>query len=118
MSLERDTKIALKITVSSHVRFQRKGDDLYVEIDVPLEDAILGSEMEVQTLKGRIWLKIPKESQNGQRIRLAGQGMSRLSQPDKRGDLYAIVRPVLPENLNESEIKLFKKYKNLRSPKE
>lgn len=58
---------------------------------------------------------MPPESQNGQRVRLAGQGMPRLGAPQTRGDLYVTLRPTLPKDLTDEERELLEKLKELRS---
>jgi DnaJ-class molecular chaperone len=104
----------LVVTVRPHPHFTRAGDDLTVKVDVPLYTAILGGEVLVPTLKGgRLALKIGVETQNGQRIRLAGQGMPRAG--DGRGDLYAEVRIVTPTDLNDRERQLFQELAALRA---
>ena len=65
----------------------------------------------MRTLKGGARLKVPAESQNGQRIRLRGQGMPRLGAKDGQGDLYAIIRPRLPKQLSEYQKELFEQLK-------
>lgn len=115
LSLDKDQEVFLKITVLPHSRFTRKGDDLIVDVDVPFEDTILGGETELQTLTGKVALKVPAGTRSGQRIRLAGQGMSKLGSPDQRGDLYAVVRPSLPTDLTDEQRELIAKFKRLRS---
>ena len=115
VSLDRDTELLLKVTVAPDERFERKGADLYVEAHVPFEDAVLGGEAEVETLTGRLHVKVPAGTQNGQRIRLAGQGMPKLKSPETRGNLYVTVRPVLPEDLTDEEQELLTKFRRLRS---
>ena len=96
----------LVISVRPHPRFTREGDDLTVPVDVPLYTAILGGEVLVPTLKGsRLALRIGPETENGQRFRLAGQGMPKAR--GARGDLYAEVRIVTPKGLNDRERELF-----------
>ncbi|HZO28046.1 MAG TPA: J domain-containing protein [Chloroflexota bacterium] len=96
----------LVISVRPHPRFSRAGDDLTVPVDVPLYTAILGGEVLVPTLKGsRLALRIGPETENGQRIRLAGQGMPKAG--GGHGDLYAEVRIVTPKGLNDRERELF-----------
>ena len=78
------------ISIRPHPRFIREGDDLTVPVDVPLYTAMLGGEVLVPTLKGtRLALRIGPETENGQRIRLAGQGMPtdrrRARRPLRRG---------------------------------
>ena len=103
----------LMISVKLHRLFQRTGDDLYVEAQVPLTVAMLGGEIQVPTLKGKLALKIPPETQNGRAFRLAGQGMPHLGN-SSRGDLLAKVNIVLPTNLSAKEKELFKQLKELR----
>tara|TARA_B100001750_G_C15394225_1_gene539109 strand:- start:84 stop:1010 length:927 start_codon:yes stop_codon:yes gene_type:complete len=113
----------LVITVKDHAKFRRQGKDLYVEVEAPLEDAILGGEMTVPTLTGKLALIIPQGTQNGRRFRLAGQGMPTLSLPanqaksnvNQRGDLFATLKVKLPTEFTEQELNLFKKLRDLRS---
>jgi len=103
----------LIVTVKPHPTFERRGDDLYVGVSVPLAVAMLGGEVQVPTLKGKVALKIPPETQNGRTFRLAGQGMPRLGNKSS-GDLMARVRVVLPAKLSAEEKELFKKLGELR----
>jgi molecular chaperone DnaJ len=104
----------LIVSVLPHERFERKGDDLYEEVAVPLVDVVLGGEVAVPTPRGRVMLTIPAETQNGRSFRLAGQGMPHLGGGGK-GDLYAKVRVVLPTNLSPREKQLFDELRSLRS---
>ena len=98
----------LQISVKTHSLFERKGDDLYVDVAVPLTVAMLGGEVQVPTPKGKLSLKIPPETQNGRIFRLAGQGMPHLGS-SSRGSIFARVKAVLPTKLSEKEKELFKK---------
>jgi len=104
----------LKIKVLPHAVFERKGDDLYCEVDVDLYTALLGGEVRVPTLEGHVALRIPPEPQTGRTFRLKGLGMPSLKNPSQRGDLYVKVRVKLPENLSEREKSLFRELANLR----
>ncbi len=103
----------LKVSVKPHKTFERQGDDLLVNIDVPLTTAALGGEVSVPTLKGKLALKIPPETQNGKIFRLGRQGMPALGK-DNKGDLKARVNIVLPEKLTDEEKELFRKLQQLR----
>jgi len=94
----------LRVRVKPHPFFTRDGDDLRVDLPVALHEAMLGADVTVPTLKGRVSLRIPPETQNGRTIRLAGQGMPRGS--GGHGDLYATVKIVMPTKLNEKEREL------------
>jgi DnaJ-class molecular chaperone len=96
----------LVVTVLPHRMFERKADDLYVDVPVPLVAAILGGETEVPTLKGKLALRIPPETDNGKVFRLAGQGIPHLGD-SSYGDLFARVSVVLPKNLTQKEKALF-----------
>lgn len=101
----------LLVSVRPHERFERKGDDLYTEVDVPLATAMLGGEVKVQTLKGStIAVRIQPGTQNGQTIRLTGLGMPNYLDPTKHGDLYLKVRVVLPTRLTPEQQRLFKQF--------
>ena len=103
----------LVVSVKPHKRFQRNGDNLKVEVDVPLITALLGGEVQVPTLKGNLALKIPEETQNGREFKLAGQGMPKLK-GSSRGDLIARVRVELPEKLTDEEKNLYQQLATLR----
>jgi DnaJ-class molecular chaperone len=97
----------LVVAIKSHSQFERDGDDLRVKVPTPLYTAILGGEVMVPTPKGtNLALKVPAETANGQRIRLAGQGMPRLN-GSGRGDLYAEITVQLPKNLTSREKDMF-----------
>jgi curved DNA-binding protein len=85
--------------VRPHPVFTRRGADLERELPITLEEALLGAEVPVTTLKGKVLLRIPPGTQNGHRFRLKGQGMPHL-RSDGYGDLYAKVRIVLPPKLD------------------
>jgi curved DNA-binding protein len=103
----------LKVTVKPHPTFERRGDDLLAGVPVPLTTAILGGEVQVPTLRGKVALKIPAETQNGRTFKLAGQGMPNLGKKS-RGDLLARVKVVLPTKLSAKEKELFKQLGELR----
>jgi curved DNA-binding protein len=91
----------LRVRVKPHPLYQRDGDDLRMELPVSLHEALLGAEVTVPTLKGRVSLRIPPETQNGRTIRLAGQGMPRTS--GGSGDLFVTVKVVLPTKLTDED---------------
>jgi len=98
--------LLLVVTVRPHPRFERRGDDLYEEIDVPLTTAVLGGEAAVPALTSKVMLKVPPLTQNGRVFKLAGLGMPRLGHTGK-GDLHARVRVRLPEQLSDAQKRLF-----------
>lgn len=104
----------LDVKVTPNPSYQRDGDDLYLDMPVNLYSAVLGGEVIVPTLRGKIKLRIPPETQSGRVFRLKGQGMPNLKNPEQRGDLYAKVMITVPENLSEEEIELFEELADLR----
>jgi DnaJ-class molecular chaperone len=106
----------LVVTVKPHSIFERKGNDLYVDVSVPLVVAVLGGEAQVPTPKGNLALKIPPETQNGVTFRLTGQGMPRLGET-QRGDILARVKVVLPTKLSSEGKKLFEQLGKLQGSK-
>ncbi len=104
----------LVVKVLPHRVFERKGDDLYLEVPVPLFTAVLGGEVEVPTLNGKVLLKVPPETQNGTVFRMAGLGMPRPGN-STYGDLLARVKVVLPTGLSSQEKQLFQQLRSLRS---
>jgi DnaJ-class molecular chaperone len=105
----------LIISVKPDPLFERKGDDLYLDIDVDLYKALLGGEAPVPLPDGRrLILTIPPETQNGRLFRLAGKGMPRL-RSEGQGNLYARVRVVLPMHLSSEERQLFEQLARSRN---
>jgi molecular chaperone DnaJ len=84
--------------IRPHQVFSRAGVDLTRELPITLGEALLGGEVEVETLRGRVLLTLPAGVQAGQTFRLTGQGMPRLK-GDGVGDLYARIRIVMPGKL-------------------
>ena len=112
--LDKNHRLFVTVNIMPHNKFRRKGKDLYFDLGIPYIDGILGCEMELETLKGKINLKVPSESQNGQTLRLVGQGMPVLRTPGIIGDLYVVLRHVMPCNLSDMERKLLVEFKELR----
>jgi len=84
-----------------HPRYRVVGDDL--EMDLPLWpwQAVLGTEVRIETPEGPVTLKVPPGTQSGKRLRLRGRGLPRAN--GTRGDLYTMVRIVIPERPSAAE---------------
>jgi len=102
----------LIVRMRPHPTFERKGDDLYVDVDVPYTTAALGGEVRVPTLKGGVTMKVPAGTQGGQVFRLAGQGMPRLK-GSGYGELDAQVRIRVPGTLTGRERELLQQLAQL-----
>jgi curved DNA-binding protein len=94
----RDVVVAVRLR--PHEIYQRRGADLERDLPITLREALLGAEVQVQTLKGRILLTIPAGTQAGRTFRLTGQGMPKLKDGGT-GDLYVKVRVVLPATMSD-----------------
>jgi len=94
----------LRVRLSAHPLFERKGRDLYVKVPLPVTTAVLGGEVEVPTIAGKtVRLRIPAVTQNGQVFRLKGYGMPAVNKNDDTGDAYARVEVQLPTQLTPEE---------------
>ena len=94
----------LRVRLTPHPVFERKGRDLYAKVAVPVPTAVLGGEAEVQTMSGKnARLRIPPLTQNGQVFRLKGYGMPATGKADDKGDLYARVEAELPSQVSTEE---------------
>ncbi|ROR34565.1 DnaJ C-terminal domain-containing protein [Inmirania thermothiophila] len=82
----------LEVELRPHPRYRVEGRDLYVDLPVAPWEAALGARVPLQTPTGRVEVQVPAGSQGGRRLRLKGRGLPG-SPP---GDLYAVVRIVVP----------------------
>jgi curved DNA-binding protein len=104
----------LRVRLTPHPLFERKGRDLYVKSPVPLTTAVLGGEAQVPTISGKpARLRIPPLTQNGQLFRLKGYGMPAVGNAEETGDLYARVDVQLPTRLSDEEREHFETLKKL-----
>ena len=84
--------------------FEREGDDLHIDVPVDIFTAIAGGEIRIPTLERPLLLKIPPRTNARRSFRLRGKGMPHLGDPKTRGDLFALVRLVLPDSLTDQEV--------------
>jgi len=90
----------LTMDVMDDPNFERDGNDLHTQVSIDVFKAILGGEVELKTLGGKVVLTIPSGTQPDQVFRLAGRGMPLLREPGEKGDLYALVKVKIPKGLN------------------
>jgi curved DNA-binding protein len=103
----------IKFTIKNDPVFRRLGSDLHTTVDLDLYTALLGGEIIIDTLEGKIKLKVKPETQNGSKIKLKGKGFPIYKSQDLFGDLYITYSVKLPENLSEREINLFRELSDL-----
>ena len=106
----------LKTRIRRHQKFERKGQDLHIQVPISFTTAVLGGEAQVPTLDGlSLRLKIPISTQPGQILRLNEQGMPFLGKPNKRGDLYAIIKIEVPRQISTKQQELYEALRDLEN---
>lgn len=96
----------LEYYVSEHEIFKRNGCDVYLELPITVADAALGCKKEVPTIHGTVKLTIEPGSKTGDQLRLKGKGIEDLHSY-RKGDMYVILKVVIPEKLSRDQKKLF-----------
>jgi molecular chaperone DnaJ len=97
----------VELRVKQDRRFERDGDHLYSQLEISYLQAILGDDIEVETLRGTKTLHVPRASQYGQEVRLSGEGLPSL-RSSRVGDLIYVLKIVMPKKLSKDEEKLLK----------
>lgn len=94
-------------------RFKRVGDDLYISAPLNLYTAILGGEQIVETMDGKVKLKVSPGTQNGSKVRLKGKGFPVYKEDGKFGDLIVTYSIEIPTNLTNKQKELFREIQSL-----
>jgi molecular chaperone DnaJ len=97
------------VTVAPHDHFERDGDDLHSKAKISMVQAVLGGNVEVNTLNGRARLTVPPGTQNGSYLRIQGFGMPRIG-GSGNGDLLVEVSVIMPDNLTPRQRELLKEF--------
>ena len=105
----------LKVHVGQKAGFERKGTDIYTDVQIPFTTAVFGGEVRVQTLNGAVMCKIPAGTQSGSKIRLKGKGAPVLGNSSVRGDFYVVVRIEVPKNLDAESAGKLREYEACRN---
>ncbi|MDB6023689.1 MAG: Chaperone protein DnaJ [Pedosphaera sp.] len=95
----------LRVHLAKHPDFEVEGHNLIYEADLAPWEAVLGTNLAVPTLDGKVNIKIPPGTQNGQKLRVRGRGLPQRSGPP--GDLIVVARVEVPEKITEEERKLW-----------
>jgi DnaJ-class molecular chaperone len=85
----------VEVSVRPHELFERKGDDIHIDVAVPLKDAVLGGRISVPTPSGPVMMTIPKWSNTGRVMRLKGKGAPLVE--GGSGDEYVTLKVMLPD---------------------
>ncbi len=102
-----DGDLYITFSITNDPQFKRAGNDLLTTIDLDLFTAILGGEVTLDTLAGKIKLKIKAETQNGTKTRVKGKGYPVYKKEGEYGDLYVTFQVIIPTNLTEKQKALF-----------
>ena len=108
-----DGDLYITFVIEEDPRFRREGNDLYGKFSLDLYTAVLGGDITVDTLGGKVKLKIRPETQNGNVMRLKGKGFPVYKKEGQHGDLYLTLEIKIPENLSEKEKALFRELAKL-----
>ena len=104
----------LTFQVFNNTAFKRVGDDLYKTEEIDVYKALLGGEIQVDTLSGKVKLNIKPETQSDTKVKLKGKGMPKYKKEEQFGDLFITYKVILPKNLSEKEKELFTQLSKLR----
>lgn len=104
----------ITFTVAAHPVFKRLGNDLYTTVTIDLYTALLGGETILETLTGKVKLKVNPETQNGTKIKLKGKGVPVYKREGESGDLYVTYEVKLPIHLTEKQKELFTQLSKLQ----
>ncbi len=103
----------IEVEVEPSAKFERRGNDLYSVEEIPVYVAVLGGNVEVESIDGSKKLKIPKGTQSGTVFRLKGDGVPVLGREGSRGDLYVRVEVEIPRSLSKKEKSLWEELSRL-----
>ena len=93
--------------IVNNTKFKRNGNDLYADVELDLYAAVLGGEITVDTLDGKVKLKVKPETQNETKIRLKGKGVPVYRKDGEFGDLIVTFHIKIPTNLTDKQKELF-----------
>lgn len=98
----------IKFAIANDPEFKRVGNDLYKTVEIDLKTAVLGNEITVDTLNGKVKLKVNPETQNGTKVKLKGKGFPVYKKENQFGDLYITYLVKIPTGLSDKQKELFK----------
>jgi len=110
-----DGDLFITFVISDHPKFKRSGNDLHATVDLDLYTAVLGGELTIDTLGGKLKLKVKPETQNGTKTRLKEKGFPVYKKEGEFGDLYLTYSIKIPTNLTEKQRALFIELSKLSS---
>jgi len=103
----------VEVRVRAHKTLTREGELILSEITIPMTDAVLGTEVEVETVDGKITMKVPAGTQPGTNFKLSGHGAPRLG-TDQRGPHIVTINVEIPKNLTKKQRELIEEFANAK----
>jgi curved DNA-binding protein len=103
-----DGDLFITFSIANNPGFKRLGNDLYTNIELDLYKAVLGGEIIIDTLNGKVKLKVKPETQNGSKVKLKDKGFPVYKDDGQFGDLYITYTIKVPSNLTGKQRDLFK----------
>lgn len=102
----------ITFSIANHPRFKRLGNHLYTTVELDLYTAVLGGQITMDTLTGKVKLTVQPGTQSGSRIKLSGKGFPVYKKANQHGDLYITYEVKIPTNLTARQNELFKELAN------
>ena len=102
-----DGDLYITFSIANNLNFRRLGDNLYTIAEIDLYTAVLGGEITIETLNGKVKLKVKPGTQNGDKIKLKGKGFPVYKNEGHFGDLYVTYSIKIPTNLTDKQKALF-----------
>lgn len=103
----------IKFSIAEHDGFKRLGNNLYTTVDLNVYTAILGGDITIDTLDGKVKLKVKPETQNGTQVKLRGKGFPVYKKEGSFGDLFVTYAIKIPTNLSVEQKALVEKLSKL-----
>jgi curved DNA-binding protein len=105
--------LLLRVRLAAHPEFRAVGADLYHDLEIAPWEGVLGATVMVPTLGGgRVRVRIPPGTNNGQQLRIRGLGLPK-GKSGTRGDLYVVMEVELPPKVTDEERKLWEKLRHI-----
>lgn len=97
----------ITFSIVNNTDFKREGANLFKIVEIPLTTAILGGEITLDTLNGKVKLKVKPETQNGTKVKLKGKGFPKYKKEEQFGDLFITYQLKTPTKLTPEQRRLF-----------
>jgi curved DNA-binding protein len=104
----------ITFAIANNTGFRREGAHLYKDVTIDLYTAVLGGDVTVDTMDGKVKLAVKPETQNGTKVKLKGKGFAIYKKDGQYGDLYITFQVQVPTGLTEKEKELFRELSKLK----